>query len=142
MLEIALPCVAISEQTVLPSPATMAFSHDVMASSGVLWSTGTVVVLVPAPDVPDVPDDVSVGVVALDPEPTEEVCVGPWSTALEQAARETTRASAVAPVTSLFMEVLPDMSGGESGRSSHGEGEPTRRPSIHPKAPVGLRHWG
>src|SRR6476661_10036261 len=54
MLEMALPFVAMSAQTELPSPATMAPSHEVIAASGVDWSTGPavapgVLVLVPVP---------------------------------------------------------------------------------------------
>src|SRR3954447_21113644 len=40
MLEIALPPEAISSQTARPLPATMAPSHEVIAASGVVWSTG------------------------------------------------------------------------------------------------------
>jgi hypothetical protein len=52
-----------------------------------------------------VPDDiVSDGVVALEVEPTAEVGVAAGSTDFEQAASETERASASAPVRSFFME--------------------------------------
>ena len=108
----ALPPVAMSSHTVLPSPATMAPSHEVIAASGVDWSTGPAVapvvpvpVPVPAPVSSVVPDDiVSDGVVALEVEPTAEVGVAAGSTDFEQAASETESASASAPVRSFFME--------------------------------------
>jgi hypothetical protein len=87
----------------------MAPSHDVIAASGVDWSTGPAV----APGVPVsvapvssvVPDDiVSDGVVALEVEAPAEVGVAAGSTDFEQAASETERASASAPVRSFFME--------------------------------------
>ena len=109
MLEMVLPPVAMSAQTVLPSPATMAPSHEVIAASGVAWSTGPAVALVVpvsvAPVSSVVPDDiVSDGVVALEVEPAGEVGVAAGSTDFEQAASETERASASAPVRSFFME--------------------------------------
>src|SRR5690242_6852506 len=71
MLVIVLPPVAMSSQTVLPSPATMEPSHEVIAASGVDWSTATgVAAVVESPvalpelapdgvdDVDDVDDDV------------------------------------------------------------------------------------
>ncbi|GAA2489666.1 hypothetical protein GCM10009858_29700 [Terrabacter carboxydivorans] len=84
-------------------------SHDVMAASGVDWSTGpTVAAPVPPPVSSVVAADIeSVGVVALDVEAAGgagvlDVAVG--STDLEQAASETDNASASAPARSLFME--------------------------------------
>src|SRR6478609_7483904 len=108
MLEMALPPVAMSANTVLPSPATMAPSHEVIAASGVAWSTGPAVALVVpvsvAPVSSVVPDDIaSDGVVALEVEPAG-VGVAAGSTDFEQAASETERASASAPVRSFFME--------------------------------------
>jgi len=111
MLEMALPFVAMSAQTELPSPVTMAPSHEAIAASGVDWSTGPAVapaVLVPVPVPVGMSLGVSLGVVALEVEPAEALGVDGWSTDLEQAASETDSASASAPVRSFFMRVLPD----------------------------------
>ncbi|GAA5027425.1 hypothetical protein GCM10023258_22180 [Terrabacter aeriphilus] len=109
----ALPLAAMRAQTVSPSPATMAPSHELIAVSGVLWSTGTGVELAPlvTPAVADepssgtVPDDIgSLGTEAPDETPAPPVPVVPaGSAAGEHPATVTVRASARAAVTSLVM---------------------------------------
>jgi hypothetical protein len=112
----------MSSQTVLPSPATIAPSHEVIAASGVDWSTATgVAAVVESPvAVPDVAPDVVADVVSDGADEVEVLDAGGVvleevpvvSVALLHAASETERAIASAAVESFFMGgSLPD--GGE-----------------------------
>ncbi|GAA1967496.1 hypothetical protein GCM10009817_04240 [Terrabacter lapilli] len=142
MLVIGLPPVAMSRQTVLPSPETIAASQEVIAASGVDWSAGpaavggtplAVVLAVPldpaAVEEPEplpalVPGELELAAAG----PVDDCCV-PEPSDFEQEASETVSASATAPVKSFFMEV-PARRGVRIGvrQSSHAARARSRRP--------------
>jgi len=146
MLVIGLPPVAMSRQTVLPSPETIAASQEVIAASGVDWSAGPAAVggtpLAVALEVPldpaavEEPESLGALVPALVPGELEPAAAGrvgdccvPEPSDFEQEASETDSASATAPVKSFFMEV-PARRGVRIGvrQSSHAASACSRRP--------------